>query len=828
MKKRMFPVVALSALICLGGLSAITSCSSVSDGGTQEPVGEVKVTITSTISKVKVGETVTLTCSVTGTNDTAVTWSVNAGAEYLEVVDASKGEFKGLAIGSAKVKVSLVADPTKSAIVSITVTAATDVDPDALVTIESITKTKDANQFVETTIQGTLVSLYAEGTAYSGLIYDGTAVMPLFKFASKTDAEKLKIGDVLKVKGKPSRYKDYYWAQMDGNAGNITSFNVVEGATKNELPAAVNWTGADSAAYAESDSTDFKHVICDVIAVKSGTYTNFKIVGSSDTDRLLGLQYTPKDAPYVVEGTKSRMEFVTGDLKNSETIVSMYPINIELIGYSLSAESTDIKVGETTKLTLSNAGTAITEGITWASSDETIAKVADGVVTGVKEGKATITATVGTESATIEITVLPAIIDYTSQATAKTIAECNTEELDGSKLYIVEGIISKVDANKVKYGEFYMTADGAEAEGDASLYVHNSCFGQEALSNNGKEWSYNYKNGYSREDFYTVGQKVKILCFRADYTKNDVTTKQVKGVILTEDPYWLAKKATVDEILEGDLDASKLYFTEAYVTKIEKINFGCFHASPNNDGTGTDLYVYGSGFYNDDPTALSKNDDGTWYYDYKKATTPTDTTLTVGDKVTLVVYRADHNGTKEVKGVIYDIVAGELETPEKPEEVPEGYTSVVKYDFASSETGSSLDAAQAKTYLNSVSNESGDKLISEVSTANNIYQGNTTTGGPGAISCLKFGIAKGTGELSFTTTAKIGMIKLSYFTWSTEKATTFVINGTEITETSADFVTPIEKEVAFKEASNNITISTKTTGDKRACVLTMRLYTVAK
>ena len=62
------------------------------------------------------------------------------------------------------------------------------------------------------------------------------------------------------------------------------------------------------------------------------------------------------------------MEFVTGDLKNSETIVSMYPINIELIGYSLSAESTDIKVGETTKLTLSNAGTAVTEGITWASS----------------------------------------------------------------------------------------------------------------------------------------------------------------------------------------------------------------------------------------------------------------------------------------------------------------------------------------------------------------------------------------------------------------------------------------------------------------------------
>ncbi|MDD5933158.1 MAG: Ig-like domain-containing protein [bacterium] len=654
MKKRMIPVVALSALICLGGLSAITSCSSISDGGTQEPVGEVKVTITSTISKVKVGETVTLTCSVTGTNDTAVTWSVNAGAEYLEVVDASKGEFKGLAIGSAKVKVSLVADPTKSAIVSITVTAATDVDPDALVTIESITKTKDSSQFVETTIQGTLVSLYAEGTAYSGLIYDGTAVMPLFKFASKTEAEKLKIGDVLKVKGTPSRYKDYYWAQMDGSGSNITSFNVVEGATKNELPAAVNWTGADSAAYTESDSTDFKHVICDVIAVKSGTYTNFKIIGSSDTDRLLGLQYTPSDAPYVAEGTKSRMEFVTGDLKNSETIVSMYPINIELIGYSLSAESTDIKVGETTKLTLSNAGTAVTEGITWASSDETIATVADGTVTGVKEGKVTITATVGTESATLDINVLPKIVDYTSEATTKTIAECNAEAGDESKLYIVEGKISEV--KNAGYGSFYMTADGNAATGDDALYVYGSCFGQEALSFAGSKWSYNYKNGYAREDFYTVGQTVKILCFRVDYNG----TKEVKGVILTEDPYWLAKKATVDEILEGDLDASKLYFTEAYVTSIERVSYGRFHSSANDDGTGTDLYVYSSGIYKEDPTALSKKDDGTWNYDFNKATAPSETTLTVGDKVTLVVYRADFNGTKEVKGVIYDIEAGEL------------------------------------------------------------------------------------------------------------------------------------------------------------------------
>ena len=823
MKKRMIPVVALSALICLGGLSAITSCSSISDGGTQEPVGEVKVTITSTISKVKVGETVTLTCSVTGTNDTAVTWSVNAGAEYLEVVDASKGEFKGLAIGSAKVKVSLVADPTKSAIVSITVTAATDVDPDALVTIESITKTKDSAQFAETTIQGTLVSLYAEGTAYSGLIYDGTAVMPLFKFASKTDAEKLKIGDVLKVKGKPSRYKDYYWAQMDGSGSNITSFNVVEGATKNELPAAVNWTGADSAAYTESDSTDFKHVICDVIAVKSGTYTNFKIIGSSDTDRLLGLQYTPSDAPYVAEGTKSRMEFVTGDLKNSETIVSMYPINIELIGYSLSAESTDIKVGETTKLTLSNAGTAVTEGITWASSDETIATVANGVVTGVKEGKATITATVGTESATLDINVLPKIVDYTSEATTKTIAECNAEAGDESKLYIVEGKISEV--KNAGYGSFYMTADGNAATGDDALYVYGSCFGQEALSFAGSKWSYNYKNGYAREDFYTVGQTVKILCFRVDYNG----TKEVKGVILTEDPYWLAKKATVDEVLEGDLDASKLYFTEAYVTSIEKISYGRFHASANNDGTGKDLYVFSSGFYNNVSTALSKKDDGSWNYDFNKATAPTETSLTVGDKVTLVAYRADFNGTKEVKGVIYDIEAGELKQPaEEIVDTPERYSKAIEYDFTNLKTSSQLDAAGVLSAFNSVLSEESTKIIDSVKDATYIYNGNPA-GGPGdGLSCIKFGKSGKAGSLTFTTSANIGKIEFTYHPWSASKDTTIAIGDKKITHKANDgFATPVVDSIAF-ESTKEVTISTETAGDPRACVLKLKLYVVAE
>ena len=371
-----------------------------------------------------------------------------------------------------------------------------------------------------------------------------------------------------------------------------------------------------------------------------------------------------------------------------------------------------------------------------------------------------------------------------------------------------------------------MTTDGNAATGDDQLYVYNSCFGQEALSFDGKQWSYNKNNGNLREDFYKVGQTVKILCFRADYKG----TKEVKGVILTDDPYWLAKKATVDEVLEGELDASKLYFTEAYVTKIEKINFGCFHASAKNDGTGTDLYVYGSGFYKDDPTVLSKNVDGTWYYDYKKATTPTETTLTVGDKVTLVVYRADHNGTKEVKGVIYDVEPGELKQPVEDEEVvdtPERYSEAIEYDFTGLKTGSQLDAAGTLEAFNSVLSEETTKIIDSVKDATYIYNGNAQ-GGPGAISCIKFGKSGTAGSLTFTTSANIGKIEFTYHPWSAKKDTTIVIGERKITHKANDgFATPVVDSIAF-ESTKEVTISTDTAGDARACVLKLKLYVVAE
>ena len=53
---------------------------------------------------------------------------------------------------------------------------------------------------------------------------------------------------------------------------------------------------------------------------------------------------------------------------------------------------------------------AAVKTVTWSSSDEAIAIVADGVVTAVAEGTATITAEAGGKSATCEVTVTAAVV----------------------------------------------------------------------------------------------------------------------------------------------------------------------------------------------------------------------------------------------------------------------------------------------------------------------------------------------------------------------------------------------------------------------------------
>lgn len=95
-----------------------------------------------------------------------------------------------------------------------------------------------------------------------------------------------------------------------------------------------------------------------------------------------------------------------GEVKGTYTFAVALPDKVEIAGYTAGSAW---PVGQSATLTATvKAGDAVIEGetVTWSSSDANIAEVgADGTVNGKAAGTATITATSGTLTATVDVTI---------------------------------------------------------------------------------------------------------------------------------------------------------------------------------------------------------------------------------------------------------------------------------------------------------------------------------------------------------------------------------------------------------------------------------------
>lgn len=87
--------------------------------------------------------------------------------------------------------------------------------------------------------------------------------------------------------------------------------------------------------------------------------------------------------------------------------VAVNPIKVEKV--TLNVNKLTLKIGDTNDLTATiEPANATDKTVTWTSNNDQVATVSDkGLVTAVKEGKATITATAGSASASCEVTVEP-------------------------------------------------------------------------------------------------------------------------------------------------------------------------------------------------------------------------------------------------------------------------------------------------------------------------------------------------------------------------------------------------------------------------------------
>ena len=139
------------------------------------------------------------------------------------------------------------------------------------------------------------------------------------------------------------------------------------------------------------------------------------------------------------------------------------PVNeiVSVTGVTLDKTSAAVKPGETVKLTATVApAEASNKAVTWNSSDEAFATVADGTVTGVAEGTATITVTTsdGNHTATCTVTVsadAPVSEDVVleGEITEDMTLKATDNVLLRGYVYVTDGVTLTIEPGTVIKGE---------------------------------------------------------------------------------------------------------------------------------------------------------------------------------------------------------------------------------------------------------------------------------------------------------------------------------------------------------------------------------------
>ena len=204
---------------------------------------------------------------------------------------------------------------------------------------------------------------------------------------------------------------------------------------------------------------------------------------------------------------------------------------------SLKGESV-LQIGE--PMTMTATAENVTGDIAWSSSDETVATVDGGVVTGKKLGKATITASIGEVQATHEVTVYP---KENSEITVGEALEIATfaGESGAPYTYMIMGTVESIDdAYSEKYGNITVTI----GDDTGSIYVYRMNGGADLL----------------------VGQTI-IVCGRLQTYQNTPQVSQYSEYELVLDD---SAEAIVEALNKLDVKMSLAYRYETSVETVTK------------------------------------------------------------------------------------------------------------------------------------------------------------------------------------------------------------------------------------------------------------------
>ena len=355
------------------------------------------VTVTPDSATIAVGATTQLTATVSGTGefDDTVTWT--SDSESVATVD-STGLVTGVAEGTATITATSVGDPSFTSSATITVS-----NEEVITAISDIT---DAGTY---TIKGVI----AASNSSEFIVSDGTAGIVVYASLDSS----LAVGDYVKVSGEVTIFSK---TLEFGNSSTVTK--IEDETDKPTLPDPTTLTAeiADGWASLTTGSafptTGVQEYSWSAVAGEANNYVTLNIDGSSiaiepgkTSDTFIdGITFedgaTYSVTAYLIKANSSYANVVL----TSATKTADAPAAVT--GVTVTPASATVAVGGTTTLTATVDGTgAYDDTVTWTSDNDAAATVDGGVVTGVAEGTATITATsVGdtsvSGSATITVT----------------------------------------------------------------------------------------------------------------------------------------------------------------------------------------------------------------------------------------------------------------------------------------------------------------------------------------------------------------------------------------------------------------------------------------
>ncbi|WP_443741067.1 Ig-like domain-containing protein [Treponema berlinense] len=233
-----------------------------------------------------------------------------------------------------------------------------------------------------------------------------------------------------------------YWAMEDISIGVVENVSLtlkngvyvhIEDSSKGSVYAAdvesldystLDLTKTNSVDISYSSKESFTYVVDGSKITVTSKYTDD--AGKEQTTTFEGTLAADKKSFTIIERDEGKEVSVTYTRidkapAKATLVITVTDSDVAVTEVKITSTLTDVTAGENITLTAKVLpDNATDKTVTWTSSNPEVATVKDGVVTGIKEGKVTITAKAGEKTATVDVTVKAATTSGGETATPKT------------------------------------------------------------------------------------------------------------------------------------------------------------------------------------------------------------------------------------------------------------------------------------------------------------------------------------------------------------------------------------------------------------------------